>query len=308
MSKDIIENSDLSSSALAAYVGMTILAITDYDSFYTNTRNIYYSLQRKETSESRKLKIIQDGVDELIEKTNLKIKKGYCNGSYICNTDSFRPKVQQGKFMNIDTSEIEKIFSCSFKMKYNLLRYYLFVLSTILRKKEIRISATRKKTNCIGCMYQKMIRDKLNISQSAQITYNEILQKDLKLIYFTEYNLLYHKKDGSFGSAISAYGRYEDREYVEAYVKQKCPHTVEARKKNAVNYHRSMIMKYNEICRGRIYDTNTIWEVADYVTNLNNKSYDLIKNLENSNNPNKKKMIEGEKKKIRDLTVFKNFL
>ena len=291
--------------AIASYVGMVILSLSDYDSFYSDIRTIHYSLYRAETDNSRTLLSMQTGIEELIEKTDLKIKKGKTKGSYICDTDLFRPKVQEGRFINVDTSEIYTIYSSTFKMKHNLLRYYLFVLTTILHNKEIYLSESDKKSNCIGYMYQRVIREKLNISKSTQLTYNDILQNDLKLLYMTDYELTYRKKDGTFGSAPSIYSRYEDRNYVDAYVKQTYPQPVEAHKKASRSYHRSMIMKYNAICKGKQYEKKILQEVKEYVTKYNEQIYQLIQNFEDNG---QKSQADNERKKIKDLTVLKKYL
>lgn len=282
-------------------------SMKDCEKNYICLRSIHYLLYGNTDFSQKRISALSKGIQELIEHTDTGIQAQKYKFEYLYEAKKLRASVGNGHFVSVDIADIRTIYNSSFKMKHNLLRYYLFILSTILTKKEVSISKFDTKIGCIGYMYQRTIREKLGISESAQLTYNSVLH-DLKLLYITQYDIKFHKKDGTFGSAPSVYGRYEDREYVEAYVKQHYPQAVEANIKAKTNYHKSMVMKYNEICKGRKYDTNTMWEVLQYITNMNNESQELIRNLENSDNPNKEGLIANEKKKIRDLTVFNNLV
>ena len=275
--------------------------MTGYKENYVSIRHIYYLLYRKCDFATNKISALSKGIQELIDNTDLDIQIPKYKNEYLYSTSKLRANTKNGYFISVDTDDIQRIYKIPFRMKDNVLRYYLFVLSTFLIKKEVYLSETDKKSNCIGCMYQKVIREKLNISQSAQFTYNDILQNDLHLLYITEYNITYHKKDGTFGSAPSIYGRYEDRDYIEAYVQQKYPQAVEENKKSVMNRHRSMIMKYNEICRGGKYDRNAIQEVFEYIKQYNTQLNQKIEEFERQGN---KSQADNERKKIKDLTVF----
>lgn len=270
---DIIFNKDLSKQAILTYVGLAICLKPGIDFIYTDKNMIYSYLSGVTTAIPRRFdENLRVGLKELIDKQIVTCEKKNA-GSYFLNIDNFIVR-ENDTYVCIYLSEIRKIITSSFQGKANLLYFYLCLLSTFIIKNKIRDTREPDKYNKkLGMVSQEYISSITNMSTSAIVEYVKVLEQ-LKILYVSRCSFMFRDNNGGIKRHNNIYGRYADRELIDEFTKVRYSmyddlHKVKST--SITNNARSLMQKYNCLCRGIQYDKETIAAIYDYISDYNEK-------------------------------------
>lgn len=209
LKKLIVENKNITSEGILAYIGLVIMSENKIDKLFTSISAIEFMFKLDFSKEDRYFK-------DKIKKGLINLKdNGIIN--IISKNSDFKPNdVLAIKLLefNIDTEterfimayaeEIYKIIGYSEKKfeNENLLRYYLVFLGTINNNTKVGFTTIENlaEKSCIGF---KVVATK----------YNPILE-ELKLIYINRHDKCIRAEDGTIRKLNNTYGRYSDKELI----------------------------------------------------------------------------------------------
>lgn len=297
----IEDSMGLTNYELLVYCYLKFLApcITDESkTYYLHTKTFIYNMFGTTDISDRITNNIIYAIRGLIQKNVINASKQQ-NSVYCIDTRSLRTDCTEEKYIVIEHKDIKKIVLSDYKCKFQLLRYYLCLLSTVNSSVLVRLDNGTQKSNVVGWQTQKHLSDISALSPSTVIRFNKILE-DLKLIYICrscDFSLIH----GELSRIPNVYGRYCDKEYIQKYAYEYSKHnngykTVHEKVATS-NKQRELALKYRWLCKGKKYPLNEVQEIYNYIIQANKKYKELYE-------------TEGNAvylDKIKDLTVFDSY-
>lgn len=272
LKKEIIENKELSNNAIVAYIGLVSCLKNDFDNVFANKNMIAYYLTKKTIVSKRFEESLRKGLNELLDKKTIVCKRKTGTDYYMEVTNI---KLDENdKFIFVDFEDIQKILSCSYQGKNGLLRFYICLLGTFISKNKIRnIREPEKYNNVLGMMSQEYLAELSNISVHTAVEYIKILEQ-LELLYIFRCAFIFKDRKGNVKKHNNIYGRYADKEIINEFTKIRYEMYDDLHKahiSSAANKSRSLMQKYNCLCNGLVYDSDTMNEIYQYINEYNDK-------------------------------------
>lgn len=272
LSKQVIENKELSNNAVAVYVGVVSCYKQDLGFVFSNKNMINCYMTKKITMTKKSDENIRNGLKELLDKKILD-----CGGKNGIDHFIGLRNVQleeKDKFIFVDLEDIQTIMSSGYRGKSNLLRFYICILGTFIGKNHIKdIREPEKYNNILGMMSQEYLAEISNISIHSVVEYTKILE-DLKLIYISRCSFTFKDSKGSVKRHNNIYGKYENKELIDEFANIRYAmyddlHQVQS--SISTNKARSLMQKYNCLRNGTEYDKRTVTAIYNYVSDYNKK-------------------------------------
>lgn len=323
LQKKITENSNLTTEGLAVYVVLRKIMNDEERLYYVSNNMIAYTLTGQAKYEKCLYTKIKSGIDNLKDLGFIKINKSIGSTDYIMDLsdiyfDGNRDKVIENKdyFIKIYLDEVHSIMNGD-KNRFNLLKYFIFLIGTISNQKFVFTDATMSKTiqSFIG---EQTIEHQIKLSgipKNTIIDYCKYLE-ELQLIYVYRHED-FVLMDGKIKNLHNGYGRYCDKKYIAKYCEQyadkkesyKCNKNVNKRKANEKN---SFLQKYNNMAKGgkKKYDNDEILKIYQFILEYNQKiekDIELYKKDTSNTKEYNEMQIDKLKVKIKRLSVFDKY-
>lgn len=279
--EDIYKSSNLSVYGIAAYCAIRSLITNEEITDVGFTLELLsYQLTGKLKSSRRFLEAIKIGLNELIENKVIDLleeyKKNYvvgCKKLFIADNNQY--------FTIITFEEMRKIFQTENINNFLLLRYFIFVISTISSKIDIYLDPFQHKTRVVGNMTLEYLKNLTGLSFKTIIDYTKLLE-NRELIYINRPNdFLLNEENGEISRLPNIYGRPEDKLYIDKYAENQKDYYGSYRKvatniQNA-NTKRRLAQIYIQLLNGNgeKYSKEEISDVYAYVISENKKYENL---------------------------------
>lgn len=272
LSKQIIENKQLSHEAIIVYTGIVASYKCDCNAVLTNKNMLNYYLTQTRKIPRRFEENLRKGIQELLDN-NIVVCKEKVGIDYYFDFKNIRLD-ENDKFVFVDFEDVRKIMMSNYQNKGGLLRLYFCMLSTFISKNHIKdIRDSDKYNNILGMMSQKYLCDITGLSSRSVVEYIKVLEQ-LELIYVSRCSFMFKDSKGNIKQHNNIYGRYSDRELVDEFAKIRYDmyddlHKV--KRTTATNNARSLMQKYNCLRNNTEYNKEMVDAIYDYVCSYNEK-------------------------------------
>lgn len=272
LSKEITENKRLSNNAVVSYIGLVYCCKFDYEPVFISRNMLSYYLTGQKKQSRSFDEILKSGIKELIDE-GIVFCEEQNTQNYFLGLKNIKLK-DTDKFVFVDFDDIRKIMQCNYKGKIGLLRYYIALLGTFIVKNHIKnIRDTNKYNNVLGMMSQDYIADLAGISTHTAVEYTKILEQ-LELLYISRCSFMFKDKKGNVKRHNNIYGRHVNREIIDEFTKVRYEMYDDLHKTHisaAANNSRSLMQKYNQLVKGKVYSDEVVKELYDYICDYNEK-------------------------------------
>ena len=294
------KDSTISVYGLAAYCSIKSLLFAEEQKEICTTLDILaYQLTNSLHYQRRFIENISTGYQELIDQHI--IKEIDVKGKYsVIDCSKLYLNTENNYFTIITYEEIVKIFQIKSVNNFVLLKYFIFLMSTISSSIDVWLDAFQHKNRVVGTMTISTLSKLSGISERSIKDYNKILEDNGLIYIYRPNDILIHEDSGQIKRMVNVYGRPEDKAYINKFglnrkKYEKSYKYVENNIKSA-NTKRRLAQMYIQIKRGndQKYSKTDIQDVFHYVVEENTK----YKNLFNKRNDSK--YLD----KIRDTNVF----
>lgn len=294
------KDSTISVYGLAAYCSIKSLLFAEEQKEICTTLDILaYQLTNSLHYQRRFIENISTGYQELIDQHI--IKEIDVKGKYsVIDCSKLYLNAENNYFTIITYEEIVKIFQIKSVNNFVLLKYFIFLMSTISSSIDVWLDAFQHKNRVVGTMTISTLSKLSGISERSIKDYNKILEDNGLIYIYRPNDILIHEDSGQIKRMVNVYGRPEDKAYINKFglnrkKYEKSYKYVENNIKSA-NTKRRLAQMYIQIKRGndQKYSKTDIQDVFHYVVEENTK----YKNLFNKRNDSK--YLD----KIRDTNVF----
>lgn len=298
--KDFINEYDLSGEALMVLICIKIKYRNNEAAFSCGLLE-YYIYGYENTDESKK-DAVAKGLSELITKDVIKVKSKMRNSVVVCDISNIMDLSKDKFYTSITKSEFTTIINLKEGSKrYDILKFFLQIIGTIDCSK----STKDKYRFSIGHLSQNSLSSILNISVPTLIKYNRILVNNKLLYIINRKTLKRSENTGMLYNAMSnVYGRYEDKELCEEYLKESGFEKKDNVYVNTINEMRSLSQKYNYF--KRTYE-NTVCEDIEKVM----RAYNAAKQWnEYAKQDYENAILDGKKvdePEYKDLSIFDKY-
>lgn len=293
--KQVTENKEISDEGIAVYCALRKFYTTSEKEYYISINMLAYALSGKTECDKVSGKVehsrsfidaINRGLNDLVSLELITIKSNVGKREYILDLSNLyftTDKVTETKdyFSIIRLDEIQSIMNISEKVdnsekvdkckrvdKCKLLRYYIALIGSFNQSADM--GDYKGKVSGVSIEYLSEIS---NVSDRSIFDYNKLLV-DAKILYIYHFgDFLY--SDGEVKTISNGYGRYEDRFLVDAFCNMKKGmkgyKTTKGNKVKRANNTKSVVMKYNALCNGKVYEKETIIEIYEGIVEFNNR-------------------------------------
>lgn len=294
------KDSAISVYGLATYCSIKSLLFTEEQKKICTTLDILaYQLTQDLHYPRRFIENISTGYQELLDQhiiTEIDKKGKYsaidCSKLYL--------NAENNYFTIITYEEIVKIFQIKSANNFVLLKYFIFLMSTISSSIDVWLDAFQHKNRVVGNLTISTLSKLSGISERSIKDYNKILE-DNELIYVYRPNdILIHEDSRQIKRMVNIYGRPEDKVYIDKFGldRKKYEKSYKYVKNNieVANTKRRLAQMYIQIKRGndQKYSKKDIQDVFCYVVEENTK-YEKLYDTKNDD-----RYLD----KVRDTDVF----
>lgn len=240
------------------------------------------------------------GIEELINE-NIITKINEVQKHYILDCKNLWFDTRKEKFTIISSNEMFDIFHIKNVNTFLLLKYFIFLISTLSSKTTVYVD-TNYKSSVVGYFTIDKLSELSGISTRSIIEYNSILEEN-KLIYIHRQRDYVLDSENAIKRLPNIYGRYEDISYIDTFAKNQQKYTgshlYTKKSVEQVNDNRRLAQKYQQILKGNgeKYSESEILDVYNYVLRENKKYERLYEKNQNED------LLE----KIRDVDIFEKF-
>ena len=299
----LLNNHNISNYSMMVYCYLQKLTTTSGENIhYVSAYSIACYLTGKTEHPRKFLDNIKQAIIDLIEIEILNMVQeiGKSNLYFAIDCSKLWINTQEERFIIIYYDEVLKIMKLDNSNKPVILKYFIYLMGTLMTKTEVTLPSSLKKAHVVGRYTIDTIGEQFGVSEYSVLSYNKILE-DAQLLYIFRYNGYAMNKVKGLFSLPNIYGRYEDKEFVDVYGKQSLS-AYDLKKYGSgylvdSNSKRSLAQRYNQLVSGggENYTKNDILEIYDYIIKENQLWYSTY-----LDKPECKWMLQ----KIRDVDVF----
>lgn len=292
---------NMSNYSLAVYSTLQFLATSTYlNNQCITIYQIAYLLNSEEIQSKRYLNYLQTGLDELISENVIEMIANK-QKHYLLDCKNLWINTGNERFTVVTFGEIQTIFKIQKVNNFMLLRYFIFIISTISGQITVYVDTSSKK-RVIGTYTIDKLADLSGISVRSVIEYNKLLE-DNHLIYIHRQNDFVIDDKENIKRLPNVYGRCSDKSYIDKFAENQQKYTESYRYKEKsvakANDNRRLAQMYQQILKGNgeKYSVSEISDIYNYVI-AQNKKYECLYD---------KHKNEEFLDKIRDTDVFEQF-
>lgn len=301
--KNLYENHSISHYAIATYCLLQKLSVHTqlFKQCVSLQQLIYYLIDKVPDRRNRIYSYIEQGIEELHFNNHIQIT-GVQQKHFLLDCTNIWFDTDSGNFSKVSFDEVRKIFQIKGANNYCLLRYFIFLMGTLVAKITVTLPDGNSKSGIISNFPISYLAKQMDISTKTIMDYNKALE-DAKLIYVYRQNDFVLDENNSLKTLSNIYGRYEDKEYIDVFAQNQRQYNKSHRHTdenyNNANQKRRLAQMYQHIRKGKYddYSEDEIIAVYDYVL-LENKKYEELYD---------KTQYDGYLDKTRDIDVFKQF-
>ena len=295
----MLNHPQIDSYELMAYCYLRALtAVSDFDEYCLSTDSIFFAMYQKQIVGKKTRANILKAINNLIDLDFVDGER-YSKVLYFIQRQSLIVDQMNERYTIVHLDDIQKIMASDSPIKPQLIKFYIYLMSTINSKITVYDVSGAEKKNIIGMQPQQYLSHITGMSTHTIMRYNRILE-EMEVIYVCRSND-FIVTDSGLKQLVNVYGRYADREYLIKYSKglkeqyQTYKHTQS--KDNATNTKRRLAQMYLQLCKDKMYSDDEIREIYEYVISQNKKYRNLDESEQN------KSYLEN----IKDETVFRQF-
>ncbi len=301
--KPISESHEYSDYAIVVYCLLQALSIPTQLPIQCVTCNqlVFYLTGQASQQRNKITDYIKCGINELEEK-GIIIKQKEFSKHYILDCHNLWIDIDSGNFTKIFFNEVRQIFKIKNINNFTLLRYFIFLMGTLVGKITIYLPNGEYKNGIVGNFTIDYIADKVGISTRTVIEYNKILEKE-KLLYVYRQKDFVIDEENNIKSLSNIYGRYCDMEYIKTFANNQKEYKHSYRYKKNIqevsNNKRRLAQMYQQILKGggEKYTEKEILDIYHYVIEENQKYERMYE----------KNKCEDYLDKIRNEEIFKKY-
>lgn len=299
ISKDILSNPCMGNYELLTYYYLKALApFKEIEKYCINMNNLIYIIYGKRKVSQEIRQNIYGAINRLLDEGMI---KGECcgRGEYIIESTSMYVDTHKQNFVAVNIEDVQTIMRSNLSVRVPLVRYYIYLISTINSQTAVRNNEGNTKKNVIGNQTQDYLSGLTGNSVWTIRRYNQLLE-DMKVVY------IYRAEDfllsnNQVKQLPNVYGRYSDKEYIIQYGKELQEQNRSrnyTRPKLAQSDNKRRLYKmYYWLCQGKEYSESEIREIYEYVITENEKYRKLAESKQD------KRYLE----KLKDETVFAKY-
>lgn len=296
---------DLSISHYAVAVYCILKNLHSHNSLFSECVSlqelIYHFMGNIPNRRNRIYDYVEQGIEELHFANYIQIAS-IQQKHYLLNCENMWVNTELEYFSNISFEEVQKIFQIKGVNNYCLLRYFIFLMGTLVAKITVTLPDGNSKSGIISNLPISYLAKQMDVSSKTIMDYNKLLE-DAKLIYVYRQNDFVLGENNSLKTLPNIYGRYEDKEYINTFAYNQRQYNKSYRQTdenyNNANQKRRLAQMYQHIRKGKYndYSEDEIISVYNYVLSENKKYEELYD----------KTQYDGYLDKIRDTDVFEQF-
>lgn len=303
LSEKIYKSDKISNYGLGVYCAIkTLLPNEEIKTICITTDILAYQLKKNIHYSRRFRENIKMGYKELLEQNV--IKKIDFNGKHdVIDCSNLFITKEDEYFTIIKYQELLKLFELKNIDNFLLLKYFIYLISTISSSIDVYIDPYQHKSRVVGNLPIDYISQISRITQKSIVEYNKILE-NIGLIYIYRQNdFIINKDTGEITRLTNIYGRPEDKIYIDTFAinqqKYKDSYRYVENNIKKANDKRRFAQIYNQIYKNNDskYSQEEIQQVYEYVLQENHKYEALYK----------KNNDETYLEKIRDVQIFNKY-
>ena len=294
-----MQNPHVQHYELLTYCYLKVLCpLQEIEEYYISMDSLLYAMYKK-TDVGKKTRCrVYEAMQNLID-TGVISAERHDRCGYLIETQSLCFDTSKEHFVIVYSEDMDAIMKSDCTVRVQLVRYYIYLMSTISSKISVYNDEGIPKNNIIGNQPQIYLSYLTGISTHTIMRYNRILE-DIRVIYIYRANDFF-VTDNGLKQITNVYGRYADKEYLIKYgnnLKEQYGSYNHAYKtKSETNTKRRLAQMYIQLCKGKTYLDDEIREIYDYIISQNKKYRSLAESEQN------KSYLEN----IKDETVFRQF-
>lgn len=303
LSKNVIENKNLSNDGLAVYVALRKLMNKEEKEYYISHNMIAFTLFGNTEFNRYFINHMKYGLQNLVDMKLITIRTTISKNEFVLDLSNlfFSTDNEVEKyFIKIYSNEVHKIMQSN-KDKFNVLKCFICTIGSFDYGAKVYVDISYKNVE-VGYMTQEYLGSLCGFNQVDYYKYSVELE-NLGVLYIRRSDDFY--LDGDIPKRLAnCYGRPCDKKLIDLYstkysemkdsIDFKCNKEMTTKK---ANYKKSLAMKFNEMLKGKDYSKEEILDIYNYVL-AENKKYAALYN---------KHEDENYLEKIRDVGVFKNY-
>ena len=294
----INDNEQISNNEIAVYIALRASSDISFSEQTTTVQGLYFALARNFNSyNSRVAAFFKEGVAEFNKKHSDVVYASSIDKQLLFSPDALTVDDKKDHYFSVDLKDITEIVNNGGKIKWELLRYYLILLSTIMIKHKVPLGKSGFVKNVVGFLPIKRLANMLGTSTRTVERYNSVLEGksgslSRPLIYINRDYLVCQNEDGCKFYANNVYGKYANKKYIDICAKNKYADKCIVRNRDFLNYNNALLQKYNNILKDN-YENYTEEEIKEVYIFI------LRKNEQVSQ--------EEQDEQFRDIKVFEKF-
>ena len=295
--KKILEDDSLSDNAFCVWAALQPWSGIKDDLLFTISY-IGYLIYGREITRTE-TDFVQQGFKELIDRGVIRVNAVLKRSEYVCNIQGLYFEQGTEFFVTVSYDELRKVMNIPTRSnKGKLFRYFVSVVGHFNQSKHVD---KEFRGRICGISLESMNR---LIPKKTAICYNNLLT-DYKLLYiFRSEDIII--TDTEITRVANCYSRYEDKDlcikFAVNYQSWYGWNTKKSLRKmdlDNANRSRSLAQKYNNLCKGKEYDIETVRDIYQWAVNWNRTHIAIYKDeLSKGNSPD---LIQ------KDMTVFERY-
>lgn len=304
--KRVIEDKTLSDEAFTVWCALRSIMQKDINEYFLSYNMIGYALYGKRQLTRAELSVIKKGYAELKIKELIKEELSISSTDVIADLSELYYKKGKEYFVDLSDIEMQKIMNLKNIGKVShckLLRYFTCMVGTFNRSNDIGDEYKGK----IGGMALDCFTELIGVSNKTAGQYNQVLENN-ELLFVIRHKDFYQgvneKGQSELREIPNTYSRWCDRELAKQFSQDTHGYLYFKEQKNIktekANQNRGLAQKYNNFCKGKEYDIETIREMYMYCSDWN----------ENQLAYHNTQISRGYKHELlqKDMSVFNDYL
>ena len=275
----LLRNNKISNYAMMVYCYLQKLTTTSGENIhYVSAYSIACYLTGQVEHPRKFLDNIKQAILDLIKVGILyQVQEiGKTNQYFAIDCSRLWINTEKERFVIVYYDEILKIMRSDISNKPIILKYFIFLMGTLMTKVEVTLPSSLKRGHVVGRYTIAALGEQFGVSEYSILFYNKTLE-DEQLIYIYRHNGFVMNEVKGLQSLPNIYGRYENKKFVDVYGQQyfeECDFKkYGCRYSSNSDQKRSLAQRYQQLIKGRgnNYSEKEILEIYNYIVEENQK-------------------------------------